>query len=278
MTGSRRVVTCHQPTYLPWAGLFHKLALADCFVVMDAADYSARNWINRNRIKGPHGSFWLTVPVSRADCASRRLMDTAMRAAPPSEAAGWQRRHWRSLEGAYAHAPYWSRYAGLFEELYLGPTWTRLADFNLVLLRRLAEVLGIDTEFVLASEIGWQGRKSRLILDHCRRTVGSVYVSGVNGRDYLIEPEFRDAGISVVYQNYRGPVYPQQWGEFVPDLSVVDLLFNVGPRSGELLLSGNATRAALDEALGAARIPAVVEMLTGPERQAELVVRSHRGE
>ncbi|MBS2966139.1 WbqC family protein [Actinocrinis puniceicyclus] len=274
MTGSARVITCHQPTYLPWAGLFHKLALADCFVVMDASEFTSRNWINRNRIKGPHGCFWLTVPVSRADCASRRLVDTAVQAAPPSDAASWQRRHWRSLESAYAHAPYWSRYAGMFEDLYLGRTWTRLAELNVVLLRRLAEVLGIEAEFVLASEVGWQGRKSRLVLDHCRRTAGSVYVSGINGRDYLIESEFRDAGISVVYQNYRGPAYPQLWGEFVPDLSVVDLLFNVGPESGPLLLSGNATRAALNEALGAGTAPAVVEMPTGPE----LVVRPHRGE
>jgi len=278
VTGLPRVVTCHQPTYLPWAGLFHKLALADRFVVMDAAEYTSRNWLNRNRIKGPQGCFWLTVPVSRSDSASRLLMDMAIQQALPEDPAGWQRQHWRSLEAAYTRAPYWDRYAGLFEEFYLGRSWTRLAEFNFALLRALAGVLEIDTEFVLASDLGWEGRKSRLVLDHCRRAAGTVYVSGVNGHDYLIESEFRDAGISVVYQEYHGPVYRQQWGAFVPDLSVLDLLFNAGPRSGELLASGNVTRVDLDGVLGTLDAPAVLEMRVGEQQRVELAVRSPQGE
>ena len=255
MPGGALVVTCHQPTYLPWAGLFHKIALADRFVVMDTVDYSHRNWLNRNRLKGPHGGFWLTVPVSPRTSPSRRIVDIAI----AQGSADWQRAHWRSLHSAYARAPFWGRYSKVFEELYLGRTWTGLAEFNLVLLRTLAGLLEIGTEFVPASALGWSGRKSRLILDHCRRSDADVYISGMNGHDYLLEDEFIRAGISIVYQRYRGPVYPQRNGGFVPDLSVVDLLFNVGPHSADVLRDGNVTRKELDGLLARTKTPFVAE-------------------
>ncbi|QMU78271.1 WbqC family protein [Streptacidiphilus sp. PB12-B1b] len=264
-----RIVTCHQPTYLPWAGLFHKLALADVIVLMDTVDYSRRGWQNRNRIKGPNGSFWLTVPLSSRGSASRRLCDIAIAPGVCATRTDWQRAHWTSLSQAYSQADHWRSYAPIFEDALLGHSWTSLVELNAHLLRRLAAALRIEVDFVRASELGWEGRKSRIVLDHCRRTSATVYVSGVNGHDYLREQEFLDRGISVFYQRYRGPVYQQRHGGFIPDLSVVDLLFNVGAESTAALLAGNATRKALLEALAASGAPAVLETVPGAPATAD---------
>lgn len=272
--GVPRIVTCHQPTYLPWAGLFHKLALADRYVVMDTVDYSPRNWLNRNRVKGPQGPFWLTVPVSFTASPSRALRDIAIDTAPDSGAGEWQANHWRSLQYAYGKAPFWRRYAAAFEHFYLAGTWTGLAELNLALLRYLAGELGVETEFVLASELGWEGRKSQLVLDHCRRAGGSAYVAGVNGHAYLLEPEFLAAGVSIVYQCYRGPVYRQRHGPFVPDLSVVDLLFNMGDESASLLSQGNVTRADLIGTLQGSPRAAVLESTSDADGNPGFAVRA----
>lgn len=266
MTAAPCVVTCHQPSYLPWAGLFHKLALADRFVVMDTVDYSPRNWLNRNRLKGQGSAFWLTVPVSFAASPSRALRDIAIDTAPDSGAGDWQRSHWRSLQHAYRRAPYWDRYADALEDIYLGATWTSLSELNIALLRYLAGVLGLTTEFVLASELGWRGRKSELVLDHCRRAAASVYVAGVNGHDYLVEKDFLSVGVSIVYQRYRTPEYRQRYGPFVADLSVVDMVFNEGPESASLLMRDNVTREDLIRTLRTNPGAAVLESTTVCDR------------
>src|SRR4051812_23664314 len=101
-----RIVTCHQPTYLPWAGLFHKLALADVFVVMDTVTYSRSGWQNRNRVKGVHGPYWLTVPLSASGRRSRPLRDILIDSSSTSGAGDWRRRHWESLRVSYGRAPH----------------------------------------------------------------------------------------------------------------------------------------------------------------------------
>jgi hypothetical protein len=257
--GEVRIVACSQPTYLPWAGLFHRIGLADVFVVMDTVAFSRKGWQNRNRVKGRTGWFWLTVPLSAPTLRSGQLRDIRLAADPDRD---WQRRHWESLRVCYGRAPYWSRYAPAFEELYLGRRWTGLVELNLTVIELMCGFFGIGSEFVRASQLGQEGRGSRLVLDHCRRTGSSAYVSGVNGHDYLVESEFLAEGISVFYQRYRSPVYRQRFGGFTPDLSALDLLFNVGPGSGRAMLDGNVTRDAIAAEVrhGA---PVILETLPG---------------
>jgi hypothetical protein len=238
--GDVQIVACSQPTYLPWAGLFHKIALADVFVVMDTVAFSRKGWHNRNRVKGGNGWFWLTVPLSAPTLRSGRLSD--VRIDPDRD---WQRQHWESLRVCYGRAPYWPRYAPAFEEVYLGRRWTNLIELNLTVVNWMCGLLGIGSEFVRASRLGQEGRGSQLVLDHCRRTGASAYVSGINGHDYLVESEFLAGGVSIFYQRYRSPVYPQRFGGFMPDLSALDLLFNLGPDSARAMLDGNVTREAV---------------------------------
>jgi hypothetical protein len=263
-----RIVTCHQPTYLPWAGLFHKLSLADDFVVMDTVPWSRAGWQNRNRIKGAHGPHWLTVPLPARGRRSGPLRDVAIDVGANGD---WQRRHWESLRVSYGRAAFWRDYAPALEDVYLRREWTGLVDLNLALIGRLITLLCIDVRVVRAGELNATGHKSRLVLDQCRRASATVYVSGVCGRNYLIEPEFTAAGVSIFYQQYRAPVYEQRFGAFVPNLSVVDLLFNVGADSTAALLERNVHRVTILDALDLAGHPAVMQTVTGPDGVSDSV-------
>lgn len=253
-----KLITGHQPVYLPWLGLFHKIALADAFVFMDDVQYLDKDWNNRNRIKGPQGPFWLTVPVRLKASATRLLKDIRIADDGWNSKNHWQKNHWKSIQSCYTRAPYWDNYAPFFEKLYTEHPWQWLSELNLVVLSHLLEIFDIRVDFHIASEIGFSGSKSDLVLDHCRKLQADICVLGMHGKDYLIERDFFQAGVFVHYQNYRHPQYPQRFGQFEPNLSVLDLLFNCGPESRDILLGGNMTKAALVRLAGQSSGPCVL--------------------
>jgi hypothetical protein len=226
------ILTAHQPVYLPWLGLFHKIALAETFVSFDAVQYLPKDWNNRNKIKTSAGPKWLTVPVLR-----KGYLDKPFHAIEINNAEPWRRKHWRALATSYAKAPHFDDHAAFFEEVY-ARDWQYLTELDEHLLRWFLEVLGIETRFLKASEQSFQGAKSELVLDMCRQLGADAYVFGALGRDYADVDAFEAAGVRVAFQDYRHPTYPQLHGDFVPYLSIVDLLFNCGPRSREILMSG----------------------------------------
>lgn len=231
MSDERTVLTAHQPVYLPWLGLFHKIALADTFVSFNRVQYLPKDWNNRNRIKTAGGPVWLTVPVLKKGHRGKPLDEIEIDNSRP-----WARKHWAALSQNYGRAPYFDDYAGFFEDTY-SRQWHTLDELDEHILQWLLRTLGIDVQFLRASDFDFRGAKSELVLDMCRQLKADVYVFGALGRDYADVDAFRTAGIEVVFQDYAHPVYPQLHGDFVPYLSVVDLLFNCGPSSLEIIVS-----------------------------------------
>ncbi len=226
------ILTAHQPVYLPWLGLFHKIALSDEFVSFDGVQYQVKDWNNRNQIKTPQGPLWLTVPVLSQGYREKTIRDMEINNGVP-----WRRKHWKSLSINYAHAPFFARYAPFFEETYRKP-WKFLAELNEHMLLWFLEILGIQVKFSRASDQGFHGTKSDLVLDMCSRLKADVYLFGAQGRDYARVEDFHARGIRAVFQDYKHPVYPQQHGPFLSHLSIVDLLFNCGPDSFRVLMEG----------------------------------------
>ncbi len=223
------VLTAHQPVYLPWLGLFHKIAATDTFVSFDGVQYLPKDWNNRNRIKTANGPQWLTVPVLK-----KRHREKPIREIEINNALPWRRKHWTALSLAYGRAPFWDDYAPVLADVY-EREWRLLTELDEHLLRIFLDLLGIRIQFLRASDFALSGRKSELVLDMCRTLGAEVYVFGALGRDYADVDAFEHAGVSVRFQDYRHPVYPQLHGDFVPYLSIVDLLFNCGPDSFEIL-------------------------------------------
>jgi len=230
------ILTAHQPVYLPWLGLLHKIALADVYVSLDHTQYVHDDWVNRNRIKSVTGPSWLSVPVKKKGHLGKTLAEIEIDNASP-----WRRKHWRTLEGAYARAPFFKTYAAFFEDTY-SRDWTKLVDLNFHILSWLLKTLRISTKVHRPSETEFAGSKGALIIDICRKMGADLHVFGALGRNYVDVDEFRRAGIGVVFQDYERPVYRELHGPFEPYLSVVDLLFNCGDESRDIIMSGNVGR------------------------------------
>lgn len=223
------ILTAHQPTYIPWLGLFDKVAQADTFCLFDVCQQESSGYENRNKILGPTGEQWLTVPVHRSRTAP--LSDVRI-----VQNSGWQRKHWRSLELAYQRAPFWSSYAPGLRMFYMDAQWTHLVDLTHDMLRWFMDQLELGQPIVRASSLpGLGGTKSELVLSMCQAMHASEYIFGALGRDYADVAAFENAGIRVRFQEYEHPTYPQLGRGFVPCLSVIDLLMNVGPDSLKVL-------------------------------------------
>ncbi len=216
--------------YLPWLGLFHKIALCDTYVFLDSVKYLKQDWNNRNKIKGAAGAMWLTVPVATGGTDNILLPDVRI-----SNEHNWRTKHWRSIRSCYGRAPYFDQYAPFLEDVYRCK-WESLNELDLHMLRWSLEVLGIRVQFLRASELDLEGTKSDLVLDMCRKLGAKTYIFGALGRDYAQVTDFERAGVDVIFQDYRHPQYPQLHGDFIPYLSIVDLLFNCGPKSLEVLM------------------------------------------
>ena len=229
------ILTAHQPVYLPWLGLFHKIALADIFCVFDIVQYQRKDFNNRNKIKTSSGDLWLTVPVKssgRFDCLITDIEIVNN---------GWNKKHLKSIELNYKKTPYFDQYYYDLKKI-LDTSYQYLVDLNFDILVYLLNALNIDTKTVKASDYLFKGAKSELVLDMCIQLNADIYIFGENGKDYANIDTFISAGVSPYFQSYNHPVYNQIKGKFMPYMSVFDLLFNEGQNSKNILMLDNVTK------------------------------------
>jgi hypothetical protein len=227
------LITIHQPLYMPWLGFFHKTMLSDEVCILDNVQFSDGDYIHRNRIKSSSGYKWLTLPVDKKNHFNKSINQIQM------IGDNWAKEHARLLEIFYADAPYFSLYFEELRNIITKKSSNFLVDLDMALILFLFEKLEIETNVVLASTLKAQGKKSELIVSICKELKASTYLSGQNGINYLNVSDFNDAGIEIEFQNYLHPVYPQLHSGFLPNMSVIDLLFNCGPKSKEIILMGN---------------------------------------
>jgi len=227
------ILTAHQPGYMPWLGLFHKIYLSDMFCSFDIAQYQNKEFDNRNKIKTNTGPIWLTVPVESKNHFEKKLRDIKI------INNGWNRKHFKSIDLAYRKAPFYEDYIGDLEIILMGKKYTYLADLNMEMLEFGLKALDINVPIVRSSDFDFIGAKSELVLDMCKKIRATEYIFGAQGRDYADVDSFLASGVKPHFQAYVHPIYPQLHGDFEPYMSVIDLLFNAGPKSFEIMMSGN---------------------------------------
>ncbi len=224
-----------QPAYIPWLGYFDRISKSDIHIVLDDVSMdnnSKTKFTNRNKIRKPNGWSWLTVPlqsVSRSD--DKVISDLKI-----SSDTNWSTKHWKAIRANYSRSPHYSRYSHYFENFY-GQDWIHLAPMLEESTRYLFQELGIQTQQLKSSELSPQSKKADLILELCIKVGATTYLSGPFGRDYLDESAFKKAGIRLQYHDYVHPEYKQCFDGFEPNMSIVDLLFNHGEKSLEILSS-----------------------------------------
>jgi hypothetical protein len=232
------IVTAHQPAYLPWLGLLHKAALADTFVLVDNVQFEKDSFINRNRLRSPEGWRWLTVPVLAKGHMTADMR--SLRIAPRP----WARKHRTAFQMFYGRTSFFAEHAPFLDDLYR-QDWELIVDLCEDVLLYLFRVFDIGARLVRASTLGLSGTKSDLVLDLCRATGAHMFVFGALGRRYAQLDAFAAAGIQPVFQDYQHPSYPQAYPGFVPAMNAFDLLMNMGPKSREVMMSGNLSRESL---------------------------------
>ncbi|MFO0753181.1 MAG: WbqC family protein, partial [Thermodesulfovibrionales bacterium] len=221
-----------QPGYLPWLGFFEQMYRSEVFVLYDDVQYDKEGWRNRNRIKGANGVQWLTVPV-HVKLSDRPLIHEVR----IDSKSPWRKKHLQALRMNYAKAPFFSRYIGIFEEAY-AREWECLVDIDLHFILQLSGCLGLgNRKIVRSSTLNAAGDRIERLVNICRMFGADTFYEGASGRNYLDSDYFAEQGIRIEYQDYRHPVYRQLYGDFVPYLSVVDLLFNHGDESLSILLN-----------------------------------------
>ncbi len=231
------IVSINQPAYLPWLGYFHRIAESDLHVVLDHVQFEKNSFVNRNKMRTAKDWTWLSVPVK----TKGRFGDLSIEKLEIDNHRNWRAKHLATLTQAYARAPYMAEYSGFLEDV-LSREWDHLADLCRHMSGFFLEALNIETPLVESSTLSVDSNKSQMVLDLCREVKATTYLSGALGKDYLDEDMFNEAGIKVVYQDYRHPVYTQcRPGEMIPFMGILDLLLNHGAESRDILMDGQET-------------------------------------
>lgn len=232
-----RSVAIVQSNYIPWKGYFDLIAAVDEFVLYDDMQFTKRDWRNRNLIKTPQGTHWLTVPVRTRGRYHQSIRETEILD------GDWAADHWKTLTLNYAKAPFFDEVAGLLAPLYLERSWNRLSDLNRTFLDAMCGYLGIETRLTWSSDYQLPDGRSERLAGICAQARATEYVSGPAARDYLDLAAFAAHGITVRWFDYAGyPEYPQLWGEFVHGVSIVDLAFNCGRGARDYMKCGSVSR------------------------------------
>lgn len=228
------IVSISQPAYLPWLGYFDRIAKSDVAIVLDNVMLersSKTRFTNRNKVRTTEGWTWLTVPVKTAGLGQPLICDVEL-----DTEQSWADKHFRSLVQSYSRAPHFAEHRDWFENFYNQPM-THLAPLLRESTTYLLDTLGIKTPLLYSSEMNVAGQKSELVLNLCKHAGATTYLSGPLGRDYLDATSFEAAGIGLEFHDYEHPVYPQLYTGFEPYMSIVDLLFNCGDASQQILRS-----------------------------------------
>ena len=222
------IVAIHQPQYLPWLGYFDKIRRADVFCFLDNVQYKKNDWQNRNRLKTARGWQWLTVPVHYR--FPQKISEVTI-----NNAARWKNKHLQALISNYSRAPFFNENSDIFEQAY-SENWESISDLNIFLITRLGAALGLGHKpYVKASDFELSDGSTNRLVDICKKLKADTYLSGQDGVNYMSMDSFERSGIRVIIQDFQHPVYPQVFGDFQPRMSVVDLLFNCGAKSLEII-------------------------------------------
>lgn len=231
-----------QPTYLPWLGYFDLIDTVDIFVLLDNVKLEKSSWHVRNRIRSSAGETVLTVPVS----LTKSRLDTMINETAVNMVLPWAKKHLKSIEQNYCKTVFFDDFFPKIEKTLSLPIH-HLSELNAALISTICNYIEITTPITLTSEMaGITGTKSHRLVSICQHLMCDDYYSPKGSAAYLDEEKhggaLTDAGINVTYQDFIPVEYAQQFNPFIPYLSAIDTIFNVGPdQTRELIKLGNKT-------------------------------------
>lgn len=217
-------VSILQSNYIPWKGYFDLIAKSDVFVVYDEVQYTKNDWRNRNIINTPNGIQWLTIPV-RQETLDQKIFESKI------FTNNWQKKHISSLQGNYSKAKYFHEYKEHVFSMYENQS-EFISEVNVSFIKGICKLLDIKTEIIDSRELNLQGDRNLRLLEACKKLNADVYISGPAAKSYLDTDMFTKENIEVDWMDYSGyKEYKQVFEPFTHGVTVLDLIFNVGPEA-----------------------------------------------
>lgn len=211
-----------QSNYIPWKGYFDLIDSVDEFILFDDAQYTKNDWRNRNKIKTPIGTSWLTIPV-RQEKLNQLIKDTKI------DDHRWMTKHWKSLQQNYSKAKYFTDFKDIIEELYLTNNEKYLSQINYKFIIGINKILGISTNIRWSSEFNIEDGQTNRLLKICQDCHADTYLTGPSAKEYFDDNLAKQENIKVQWMNYNGyPQYAQLFPPFEHRVSILDLIFNEG--------------------------------------------------
>lgn len=231
-----------QSNYIPWKGYFDIISQVDLFVFHDDLQYTKNDWRNRNKIKTAQGLEWVTIPCGTSE---KRLI-CEVELADHS----WQKKHWTRIKQSYQESPYFQEFRDFLEDVYLTKTWTNLTELNQYLIQKISrDFLGIETPFSDSRSYHLTLKKADRVRELLEKCGATHYLSGPSAKDYLSEEFLAESGIQLEWMNYNDyPEYPQLHGDFVHQLSIIDLLMNTGSQAINFIIHKGGANGKTNEA------------------------------
>ena len=219
------IIAIHQPNYLPYLGFFDKMKKSDTFVIYDDAQFEKGDFQHRNKIRIYHGWKWLTVPVEKKHVPIHEIR--IKNEVATLKGVRWADSHFKDIRDNYKDTPHYNIYENEIKIIY-EKRYDKLLDLNMAVINLLKDAFDINTKIVFSSELGFISKSTERVVEIVEALSGDVYLSGPRGRDYLDVSLFEKKGIKVKFQDFRHPVYKQRYEDFIPNMSTIDALFNVG--------------------------------------------------
>ena len=220
-----------QPRFFPGLHYLHRMMVADVFVIFDTVQFNPRHEENRAKLKASKGKQWLTVPMHKVS-REQLILDTQINKSQP-----WQSKAEGTLKTLYGKTPYYKTYEPEILSILEKP-YESLTELDRASWEPALRLLGITCKFVLASELPVSGKGPKLLLDICKYLGSNIYLSGAFGKEYLDVAEFAAEGVEVRFHEYEYPIYEQLYGDFIPFLSYLDMLFYVGLEPDRVMAGG----------------------------------------
>ena len=226
------IVAIHQPEYLPWLGFFKKMMNVELFVFLDDVQFRKKGWQNRNRIRINDGTALLSIPVHTHSYP--KINEVTI-----DNEKNWSIRHKKSILYNYARAPYFDEIKDFIESIF-EKKFQYLVDLNTEIIKFIMNELEIKSKIVFSSELEISKKGSGRVLDICKAVGADHYITGTFwAESNLRVEEFKKSNIDVEFQKFQHPIYKQIHGEFIPEMSIIDLLFNEGRKEAKKILQNS---------------------------------------
>ncbi len=216
-----------QSNYIPWKGYFDIINMVDQFVIYDEAQYTKRDWRNRNIIKTRDGLRWITIPVEVKGKFTQSIFEVRV------ADMHWSENHWKKIMNNYKTSAYFKTYKEIFEKAYYQCHEIQfLSEINRLFINLINSILGINTVLTNSSDFVLKGNRTDKIISLCQQVGAGIYISGPSAIHYLDIKRFEEEKIGIQFVNYTGyPEYNQLFTPFNHNVSILDLLFNMGPNA-----------------------------------------------